>query len=98
MDVNNSPSKNSISSSNHSKKPFKPKKMVIDITEEDPNEKLVKADEFESSKSSVFLRSSKNNFFKSLLLDQKFGRVANNGFLNYILDPSNYNFEDYFKK
>ena len=61
--------------------------MVIDITDDDhQNEKMVEVDESKNADEVVFKRSEKNNFFKSLLTDKKFERVANECYLNYIFD------------
>ena len=73
--------------SKNSKHFFKPKKMVIDITDDnDQDEKMVEVDESKNSDEIVFEKSEKNLFLKSLLTDKKFERVANDSFLNYIFD------------
>lgn len=73
---------------NGSKKPFKPRKMVIDITDDnDPDEKMVEFDASKDSDETIYSKSEKNNFLRNLLMSDSFGKMANECFLNYIFDP-----------
>ncbi len=73
---------------NPSKKAFKPRKMVIDITDDNnPDEKMVEFDATNNSDETLYTKSEKNNFLRSLLVDKSFEKLTNECFLNYIFDP-----------